>query len=514
VISLPDQFNAAAYFVDRHAREGRGAAVAFECGDESVTYDQLRERVNRVGGALRARFEVRPDERVLILLADSPAFAYAFFGAVKIGAVAVPLNTLWKTPDYQHVLRDTGARVLIVGDTLLPQIMALSSRDRGALQHIVVVGEAPEGLAPFDDLLAEGPVHLDAAATHQDGMAVWLYSSGSTGRPKACVHRHRDMAVTSEAFGQGVLGISAADRFYSASRLFFAYGLGNALYMPLAVGGTAILAPTAPSAAVVYALVERHRPTLFYWVPTGYARLLAHRRDDGPDFDLSSLRCALSAGEALPPVIFERFKQRFGIEILDGIGATETMHNVISNRPGAVRVGSTGVLVPGYEARLLDEAGQPARAGDIGTLEIKGDSICAGYWNQPDTTRRAFDDGWFRTGDRFSCDADGYFWFAGRADDMLKVGGLWVSPVEVEQVLLQHSAVQECAVVGREDEDRLVKPCAFIVAAQDQSGPLLAADIQTFAGERLAGYKRPRWIEFVNDLPKTPTGKIQRFKLR
>jgi benzoate-CoA ligase family protein len=514
-LSLPNPFNAAVHFVDRHVAEGRGARIAIECGDERVSYQQLFERVNRVGTALRDRLGVRPEERVLLLLTDTPAFAYAFFGSVKIGAVPVPLNTLWKPPDYAHVLRDTRARVLFVTDSLLPHIAALPANERQSLEHIIVVGQAAGGLRPFDELVQEGSTALEPYPTSPDDTVVWLYSSGSTGRPKACIHLHHDLVVTTEAFAKGVLGLTENDRCYSASKLFFAYGLGNGLYMPFGVGATSILSPATPNAATVYSVIERYRPTLFYWVPTGYAMLLAHRRDNETDFDLSSVRCALSAGEALPPALFERFMARFGIEILDGIGATETMHNVISNRPGTLRVGSTGVLVPGYEARLLDDAGRPVATGEIGNLYIKGDSICAGYWNQHEKTKSAIEGHWFRTGDRFSQDADGFFWFAGRADDMLKVGGMWVSPIEVEQTLVEHPAVHECAVTGREDGDRLMKPCAFVVPAANVSADsLLASELQAYVGERLPGYKRPRWIEFVPELPKTPTGKIQRFKLR
>jgi benzoate-CoA ligase len=521
-VALPDPFNAATYFVDRHLSEGRAARVAIECGNEHVTYGQLCERVNRVGSALRRSLGVHPGERVVLLLTDTPAFAYAFFGAAKIGAIPVPLTTLWKPPDYAYALADTRARVLIVTDSLLPHIMSLPQHDRGALEHIVVVRESadsssirlkPDPTYELDDLMGESTSDLDAYPTSKDDPLVWLYTSGSTGKPKACVHLHRDPVVTSEAFGKGVLGLSERDRSYSVSKLFFAYGLGNALYMPLAVGATSVLSPATPTAANVYETIERHRPTLLYWVPTGYAMLLAHRRE-GADFDLSSIRSALSAGEALPPSIFERFKQRFSIEILDGIGATETMHTVITNRPGAARVGSTGTLVEGYEAKLLDEAGQPVPAGKVGNLYVRGDSICAGYWNQPEKTHETIKDGWLRTGDRFSQDPDGYFWFAGRADDMLKVGGMWVSPVEVEQVLLEHPSVHECAIAGRADRDQLVKPCAFIVPASGVTADgALADELQQLAAARLAGYKRPRWIEFVNELPKTPTGKIQRFKL-
>jgi benzoate-CoA ligase family protein len=326
------------------------------------------------------------------------------------------------------------------------------------------------------------------------------------------------MVSATNAFGKGVLGITETDRSFSAARLFFAYGLGNALYMPFAVGATSILDPDRPTARHVLDVVARHRPTLFYWVPTGFAMLLAEPPPVSGDYDFSSVRLATSAGEALPPALYHRFKARFGVEILDGIGATESMHTFISNRPGRVRPGSSGEIVPGYEARLLgddEDEGTAVATGDIGNLLVKGDSICVGYWNQPEKTRTTLAGGWLRTGDKFHQDADGYFWHHGRVDDMLKVGGLWVSPVEVEQTLAEHPAVKECAVIGREDADQLVKPCAFVVPADDSPSSLaLAEELKQFVRDRIADYKRPRWIEFVDELPRTATGKIQRFKLR
>jgi benzoate-CoA ligase len=324
--------------------------------------------------------------------------------------------------------------------------------------------------------------------------------------------------VCAELFGQGVLGVRPTDRCFSVAKLFFAYGLGNALYFPFSVGATAILWPGAPTPRNVYAVIEKHRPTLFYSVPTGYAMLLATTREPsspGADFDLSSVRLAVSAGEALPVALYERFKQRFGIDILDGIGSTEVLHMFISNRPDVIRPGSSGLLVPGYEARLLDDAGHAVPPGEIGNLWIDGDSVCAGYWNQHEKTKSTIEGPWIRTGDKYSQDADGFYWYAGRSDDMLKVGGLWVSPIEVENALIGHASVLECGVVGREDRDALVKPMAFVVLRAGVAGtPELANELQRFVRERLAEYKRPRWIEFLPELPKTATGKIQRFKLR
>ncbi len=514
-------FNAASHFVDRHVDEGRGTTTAIECGDDRVSYVELLERVNQLGRALRERLAVRSEERVALLLLDTPYFFYSFFGAIKAGAVAVPINTLWTPADYEYVLADSRARVVIVSEELVPRLTAIDPERRQSLEHVVIVPSVKGEPAPavsghvrtwhWSDLVSGVSTDLDAAATSRDDAAFWLYSSGSTGRPKGCVHLHHDMVVCAELYAKGVLGARESDRFFSVPKLFFAYGLGNGGYFPLAVGGTSILWPGPPTAANVYAVIERHRPTLFFSVPTGYGMLLAH---DG-EFDLSSVRLASSAGEALPAALYERFKQRFGIDILDGIGSTEVLHTFISNRPDAIRPGSSGLVVPGYDAKLVDESGAPVPRGDIGNLWIAGDSICAGYWNQHEKTKQTIHGPWIRTGDKYTQDADGYYWYAGRSDDMLKVGGLWVSPIEVEHALVQHPAVLECAVVAREDHDTLVKPAAFVVVrAGHAPSPALADDLLRHVRARLADYKRPRWIEFVPELPKTATGKIQRYKLK
>ena len=506
-LGVPEVFNAAQYFIDRHVAEGRGARIAIECGDDRVSYADLHERVNRFGTALRDTLEVRPEERVALLLLDGSAFIISFFGAIKMGAVPIPLNTLWKAADYRHALADSSARVAVVSRELLPELEKVSRADLPALRHVIVVDDS----GGFDAWLQRGSPSLQACAVSRDAPAFWLYSSGSTGRPKGCVHLQHDMVVCAELFAKGVLGITESDRCFSVPKLFFAYGLGNAGYFPLAVGATSILWPGPPQPAPVFATIERHRPTLFFSVPTGYAMLLAQ---DGV-FDLSSIRLAVSAGEALPPAIYDRFRQRFGIEIIDGIGSTEALHMFISNRPGRSRAGTSGVVVDGYQARILDDAGAPVAAGEIGNLWISGDSTCALYWNQHERSKNTFQGEWLRTGDKYSQDADGYFCYAGRSDDMLKVGGLWVSPIEVENALIEHPAVQECGVVGRDDRDGLTKPAAFVVLqAGEQATPALASELQRFVRERLAEYKRPRWVEFLPELPKTATGKIQRYRLR
>jgi benzoate-CoA ligase family protein len=511
-LGIPETFNAAAHFVDRHVATGRGAHVAIECGDARITYADVLRNVNRTGNALR-RLGVRPEERVLLLLLDSPEFVYSFFGAIKVGAVPIPLNTLWKPADYQHVIGDSRASVLVVSSELLPVVNSIVAGGQRWLRDTIVVGGTePAGAHPvFGVLLAQESSDLEAEPTSRDAPAFWLYSSGSTGAPKGCVHLHHDMVVCAELFGKGVLAIDPADRCFSVAKLFFAYGLGNALYFPFAVGATTILHAGAPTPSNVFAVIAKHRPTLFFSVPTGYGMLLA----TPGEFDLSSVRLAVSAGEALPPALYQRFKQRFGVDIIDGIGSTEALHMFISNRPGSIRPGSSGLLVDGYDARLLDENGSPTPSGEIGNLWVKGDSVCAFYWNQHAKTKNTIEGHWLRTGDKYTQDEDGFYWYAGRSDDMLKVGGLWVSPIEVENALVAHALVLECGVVGREDHDGLVKPMAFVVLRDGTpSSPELARELQQFVREQLAEYKRPRWVEFLPELPKTATGKTQRFRLR
>jgi benzoate-CoA ligase family protein len=517
MLRLPDRFNACAYFVDRHVHEGRGRRVAIEFAEQKVTYGELAVRTRQVASALRSRFEVRPEERVLIAAFDGPEAIYAFFGAIRIGAVPVPVNTAWRPAEYAYALEDSGAAVAIVSASILPHVRAAASQAGTRLRAVIVIGGAPERLADgssFDDLLSAAVEDEAEAPTSKDAPAFWLYSSGSTGPPKACVHLQHDMVVSAESYARGVLGITETDRCFSVARLFFAYGLGNAMYFPFAVGATSILCESVGGAARVYAAIERYRPTLFFSVPTNYAMLLAHTRD-GTDFDLSSIRLAVSAGEALPATLLERFGYRFGIEILDGIGSTEVLHIFISNRPGAVRPGSSGQVIPGYEAKIVDENGRSVAVGHIGDLMIKGDSTCAGYWNQHERTKDVVQGHWIRTGDKYSVDADGYFWFAGRTDDMLKVGGQWVSPLEVESAIATHSGVRECAVVGWIDEDGLTKPCWYVVPVDAANlTRQFANEVVAHACQRLSHYKRPHWVELALELPKTPTGKIQRYKLR
>jgi len=512
---LPEPFNAASYFVDRHLAEGRAAKVAIECEDRSVTYHELHQNVNRVGNALRA-LGVRIEERVAMLLLDGPEFAWCFFGTIKIGAVAVPINTLLKPADYEYVLNNCRARVLVVNDALYPQIHSIPREKLRYLQHIIVVGrQAPPQTLSFEDGIASASTELVAEPTSKDDAAFWLYSSGSTGFPKACVHLQHDMVVTSERYAKGILRMTERDRCFSVAKLFFAYGLGNGLYFSLAVGGTSILLPGSPKPYEVYRIIGQHRPTLFFSVPSNYASLLSYPQEGAGDFDLSSVRYGVSAGESLPAALFHRFKERFGVEILDAIGSTELLHMCIANPPGAVRPGSSGKIIPGYDARVVGEDNQPVATGDIGNLLVRSDATCSHYWNQHEKTKDTIEGHWIRTGDKYYQDADGYFWYAGRSDDMLKCSGVWVSPVEIESVLIEHDAVQEVAVIAREDNDQLVKPAACVVLKDGRPGtPELARELQEFVLARLPVFKRPRWVEFFPELPKTATGKLQRFKLR
>lgn len=510
-----DRMNAAAVFVDDNVRAGRAGALAVldAATGATLTYAQVLELVNRTGHALRY-LGVRRGERVMLILPDGAAFVAAFFGTIKIGAVAVPVNTLLKPHDYEYLLQDSGARVLIVQESLARSVESLSSRPAN-LRHVIVVGTAARPHLSFDDVVEAASPDLDAEEMSRDDHAFWLYSSGTTGFPKGAIHLHSHMACCAESFGRGVLGITEDDRTFSVAKLFFAYGLGNALYFPFSVGASAILYNAKPEPERCFEIIERHRPTIFYGVPTAYAAMLALAERSQRQYDLSSLRLCSSAGEPLPAALYERWKARFGVEILDGIGSTEVLHTFIANRPGRVRSGSSGEIVPGYEAKIVNPDGGEIAPGEIGDLLIKGESICAGYWNQPEKTAATIADGWIRTGDKYSRDADGYFWYHGRSDDMLKSGGQWVSPAEVEAAVVAHEAVLECGVVGREDAAGLVKPLAFVVLKPGRAGsPDLADELKRFVKTRIAVYKCPRWVAFVPDLPKTATGKIQRFKLR
>jgi benzoate-CoA ligase len=510
--TLPLEFNVATYFVDRNVAEGRGSRPAFFYEDRVLTYGDVQDLANRTGNAL-GELDVALEDRVWMCCLDAPEFLGTFWGAIKLGAVPIPTNTMMRTADYVYFLRDSRAKVAVVSAPLLAEVGPALSQSP-YLRHVLVAGGPAGNHLSWEERVGRASPRLEAAATSRDDAAFWLYSSGSTGFPKGAVHLHHDMVVCQETYARQVLGLRESDRIYSAAKLFFAYGLGNAGYFPMGVGGQSVLYPHRPTPESVFEVLARHRPTIFFGIPTLYAAMLTVKEAE-KRYDLSALRLCVSAGEALPEELYTRWRERFGVEVLDGIGTTEILHIFLSNRPGAARPGSTGQAVPGYEAVLVDDHGQPVPRGEIGNLRVKGDSTMAYYWNKHDKTKETLFGAWIQTGDKYSQDEDGYFWYAGRADDMLKVGGIWVSPVEVEATLIKHPAVLEAAVVGKEDTDRLVKPKAFVVLKDSAAaGGTLGDELKSFVKDKIAPYKYPRWIEFVSELPKTATGKIQRFKLR
>jgi len=510
--TLPAHFNVATWFVDRNVAEGRGAAPAFHYEDRTLTYADVHELVNRTGNALR-ELGIQMEDRVLVLCQDAPEFLGAFWGAIKIGAIPIPVNTLMRGADYLYFLRDSRAKAAVISAPLMAEAGPVLSQ-APHLRHVLVAGGKPGAYLSYEERIANASASLAAAETSKDDAAFWLYSSGSTGFPKGAVHLHHDMVVCYETYAAQVLKMRPDDKVFSAAKLFFAYGLGNAGYFPMGAGAQSVLYPHRPTPDAVFEVIARHRPTLFFGIPTLYAAMLAIKEAE-KRWDVSSLRLCVSAGEALPEELYNRWRERFGVEIIDGIGTTEILHIFLSNRPSASRPGSTGLPVPGYEAIVVDDDGRPIKQGEIGNLRVKGDSIMAYYWNKHEKTKETLHGSWIQTGDKYWQDADGYFWFAGRADDMLKVGGIWVSPVEVEATLIKHPAVLEAAVVGHEDTDRLVKPKAYVVLKDPAgSGSGLADELKGFVKDKIAPYKYPRWIEFVTELPKTATGKIQRFKLR
>lgn len=512
LIAIPRDYNAAVDLIDRNLAAGRGGKAAVRDDRGAYTYADLAERVDRAANALRA-LGLEPEHRMLLCLLDTIDFPTVFLGAIKAGIVPIPVNTLLTTADYDFMLRDSRARALIVSDILYDRFAPILAK-QPALKQVIVSGTQPiDGRHMLGDLLAAAEPRAKAAPTTCDDICFWLYSSGSTGTPKGTVHLQSHLTLTAELYAKPILGIGENDIVFSAAKLFFAYGLGNALTFPMAVGATAVLMAERPTPAAVARVLKLHKPTIFYGVPTLFGAMLAS--SDLPQRSEVALRVCASAGEALPEDIGKRWTQHFGVEILDGIGSTEMLHIFLSNRPGEVRYGTTGKPVPGYGLRLLDEDGKPVQPGEIGELQVSGPTSAAFYWNNRERSRGTFLGPWTRSGDKYVEDRDGYFTYCGRTDDMLKVGGIYVSPFEVEGALLAHDSVLEAAVVGQLDEQQLIKPKAYIVLKQGVAvSAALVEALQQHVKSRLAPYKYPRWIEFIDELPKTATGKIQRFKLR
>ncbi|HEU0031719.1 MAG TPA: benzoate-CoA ligase family protein [Kofleriaceae bacterium] len=509
-IDLPRDYNMAVDLLDRHVAEGRGDRVAFIDDDGRHRYAWVAERARRAAAALQA-LGVEPEQRVALCMLDTVELAAAMLGAITLGAVPIPLNTLLTTDDYRYLLHDSRARVLIASDALigkLAPVLADLPHLRAACVSRSPLGGDAGALPRWEPLVEQAAPLREAARTTADDVAFWLYSSGSTGKPKGAMHLHGSPVITAALYARAILGIEPDDVVFSAAKLFFAYGLGNSLVFPFAVGATAVLLAERPTPAAVLRTFDTHRPTIFCGVPTLFAQLLADaglgRRDH--------LRISTSAGEALPKHVGERWRERVGSDILDGIGSTEMLHIFLSNRPDDIAYGTTGRPVPGYELDLRADDGGPARDDEEGSLWVRGATACMAYWNDRARSLATFHGPWTRTGDRYVRDRDGRWTYCGRADDMLKVGGIWVSPFEVESALSAHPAVLEAAVVGHEDSDGLTKPKAFVVVKPGQSVEPDA--LKSFVKERLAPFKYPRWIELVAELPKTATGKIQRYKLR
>jgi benzoate-CoA ligase len=526
VVTVPRDYNAAHDLIERNLVAGRGAKIAYIDDHGSYTYSQLAERVNRAANALSS-LGLGMETRIMLAHLDTIDFPAVFLGAIKAGVIPIAANTLLTTEDYRFMLADSRARALVLSEALLPTFepilgslpfleYVIVSGGTGSIDNDAIDAASGKGSVKrrhLQTLMASAATGFKPAATTCDDVCFWLYSSGSTGTPKGTVHIQSSLIQTAELYAKPVLGIREDDVVFSAAKLFFAYGLGNGLTFPLSAGATTVLMAERPTPAAVFERLKQHRPTIFYGVPTLFGAMLA-----SPDLPLPedvSLRVCTSAGEALPADLGRRWTEHFGNEILDGIGSTEMLHIFLSNRPGEVRYGTTGKPVPGYRVRLVDEHGKEVAAGELGELQISGPSSATQYWNKREKSLQTFVGEWTRAGDKYSVDADGYYTYGGRSDDMLKVSGMYVSPFEVEAALMTHPDVLEAAVVGDVDDQDLVKPRAFVVTKPGvaQSGQLADA-LKQHVKNMLAPYKYPRWIEFTDELPKTATGKIQRFKLR
>lgn len=513
LVNIPEEFNLATFLLDRHIKEGRADKIAVYYEDKVVTYAELAETANRIGNAL-LNLGVEQENRVLLCLQDCPEFLAIYFGVMKIGAVPVPVTTMGLPKDYLYYLNDSRAKVLITSSELAPQFTQIQNELK-FLRHFIVIGQPQPGQLDFYDLIKKASPELDAAPTSKDDMAFWLYSSGTTGTPKGVVHLHHDLLHFMPSHCREVVAMSEKDIIFSTSKIYFSYGRNNSLDSTFLCGAASILYPGKPEPEKIFEVIEKYRPTLFYSVPSSYWAMLNYMEKTGRKFDLSSIRLCISAGEALPKVIFERWKKIFDIEIIDGVGSTDVGAIYLSNIPGHIRPGSCGKLLPGFAGKLMDEDEQEVPRGEIGTLWVKNDGVAACYWNKHEKTKQSFYGEWFDTGDKYYQDEDGYYWYVGRADDMIKPGGLWLSPLEIEGILLEHPAVNEVAVVAEGNESGLDKPVAFVVNKEGYTPSQdLENELKEYVREKAAHYKCPRKIYFVTELPRTATGKIQRYKLR
>ncbi|WP_291713006.1 benzoate-CoA ligase family protein [Bradyrhizobium sp.] len=502
-------YNAVTWLLDRNVDEGRGDKLAFTDTVTELSYGELQRQSRRMANLLR-RLGVRREERVALIMLDTTDFPVVFLGAIRAGIVPVPLNTLLTAEQYAYILADCRARVLVVSEALYPVVKDIVGR-MSDLEHVVVSGKNAFGHKLLSDEIVKESDSFATAATHEDEPAFWLYSSGSTGMPKGVRHLHGNLAATAETYAKQVLGIREDDVCLSAAKLFFAYGLGNALTFPMSVGATAVLNPERPTPARMFELLNRYNPTIFYGVPTLFAAMLHELTNEGAG---KRLRVCTSAGEALPESIGNAWKARFGVDILDGVGSTELLHIFLSNAPGDIKYGSSGRPVPGYRVRLVNEAGADVADGEVGEMLVHAPSAGEGYWNQRNKSRSTFEGYWTRTGDKYTRDADGRYTYCGRSDDMFKVSGIWVSPFEVESALITHPTVLEAAVVPEADPEGLLKPKAFVVLRAGADAGDLHEVLKEHVKQKIGPWKYPRWIEVVDSLPKTATGKIQRFKLR
>ncbi len=510
--SLPPgpTFNFAAHLLALN--EGRGSKIAYLDDHEAIDYAELSNRVRRMAAAL-VQAGLRREDRVLLLMQDNIDWPVCFLGAMYAGIVPVAVNTLLTAGDYAFMLDNSRAQAAIVSGALLETLTAAMANGGGEVRSVIVshpAGALPPGIVSVAELLRRNDPSSTPAATRPDDPGFWLYSSGSTGKPKGTVHTHANPFYTAELYAKAVLGLTEHDVCFSAAKLFFAYGLGNALTFPLSVGASVVLMADRPTPQATFKRWTQRRPTVFFGAPTGFAGMLSS--SELPARADVALRMCSSAGEALPAEIGQRFREHFGCDIIDGIGSTEMLHIYLSNRPGDVRYGTTGKAVDGYELQLRDDGGWPVGDNEVGDLFIKGPSSALMYWCDREKSRDTFQGAWTKSGDKYVRDTEGYFTYAGRSDDMLKVSGIYVSPFEVESTLMRHPAVLECAVIGTADADGLTKTKAFVVLKDGQEVDDSA--LKAFVKERLAPYKYPRFIQFVDELPKTATGKIQRFKLR